>query len=50
MRSETLLSRKVRQLRKQGWLDHQIRGYVRKWREVGTNKNLMKQRQKNEQS
>ena len=50
MNSEILLNLKVRQLRKQGWLDHQIRGYVRKWREVGTNKNLMNQRRKNEQN
>ena len=50
MNAETLLIRKVCQFRKQGWLDHQIRGYVRKWREVGANKNLIKQRQKNEQS
>ena len=49
MNAETLLNRNVRQLRKQGWLDHQIRGYERKWREVGANKNLIKQRQKNEQ-
>jgi hypothetical protein len=35
MNPETLLDRKVRQFRKEGWPDHQIRGYVLKWREVG---------------
>jgi len=35
MNPEKLLDRKVAQFRKEGWLDHQIRAYVRKWREVG---------------